>query len=129
MIDVVLHLEAVVNHVLVETGFDATEERAGHDKIISGQLFISPVSNAVDFKNLTMYNNNNKNSNKPHKYELPCNNFIPVAKFGNNGQLDYVNKIEQGGIGYSDKVKCLRIKVTKGQSNWIMIRLIQIETQ
>ena len=76
-----------------------------------------------------MYNNNKKNSNKAHKYELPCTNFIPVAKFGNNGQLDYVNKIAQGGIGYADKIKCLRIQVTKGQSNWIMVRLIQIETQ
>ena len=106
-----------------------TEERAGHDKIISGQLFISPISNEIDIKNLTMYNNNKKNSNKAHKYELPCTNFIPVAKFGNNGQLDYVNKIAQGGIGYADKIKCLRIQVTKGQSNWIMVRLIQIETQ
>lgn len=33
VIDIVLHEEAVVSHVRVETGFDASEERSGTDTI------------------------------------------------------------------------------------------------
>ena len=65
----------------------------------------------------------NSSNNSNTNYELPCNSFAPVAKFGNDGRLDYSNKTDQE----MSKTKCLRIKVFKGQSNWIMVRLIQIE--
>jgi len=38
VIDVVLDEEAVLKHVRIETGFQPSEERAGHDRIISGQV-------------------------------------------------------------------------------------------
>jgi hypothetical protein len=48
VIDVVLREEAHLKRVRVETGFDATEERAGNDRIISGQLLVSGATNNVD---------------------------------------------------------------------------------
>jgi len=52
---------------------------------------------------------------------LPCQEFTPVAKFQKNGQLNVT-------LDTAAKVKCVRIELNKGQSNWAMIRLIQIET-
>jgi hypothetical protein len=127
VIDVVLHQEAFVTHVLIETGFDQTEERAGNDRVISGQLLVAATSNDVsDVHNDTKY----VDSQSRKKVDLACNNFVAVAKFESNGRLEYANNNESNSAGIkSERLKCLRLQLFKGQSNWVMIRLIQIETK
>lgn len=115
--DVVLREEAVVSHVRVETGFDVSEERAGNDRIVSGQLLMGDISNDVDDSDIS---NETKGA-----YRVPCKNFKVVAKFDpNSGRLEFTNK----DVAHSGKTKCLRIQVFKGQSDWIILRLIQVET-
>ena len=105
-----------MSHVRIETGFDASEERAGNDRAVVGQLLIADASGDED----DVSNDTNGVDNGR------CKNFVAVAKFdGSNGRLEYFSKDD----AQSGKTKCLRIQIFKGQSDWVMVRLIQIETK
>ena len=55
-----------------------------------------------------------------------CKNFVVVAKFNAaSGRLEYLPSAD----AKSGKTKCLRFQFFKGQSDWVMVRLIQIETK
>ena len=84
---------------------------------MSGQLLLADVSNDVDD------NDASNGTNGAHK--SPCKSFVVVEKFDtSNGRLEFFNK----DVTHSGKTKCLRIQVFKGQSDWIILRLLQVET-
>lgn len=109
-----------MRYVRIETGFDSREERSGNDRVIAGQLLISEAANDVNV------DGGNDDDDDASAEASRCKSFVVVAKFNAaSGRLEYLPPED----AKSGKTKCLRVQIFKGQSDWVMVRLIQIETR
>ncbi len=121
-----LHLRAVY----IVTGFDRDEERAGNDRLVSGQL---SVASDLDCRLW-----------QPIRYEAISTFCQEKTKTGQTFMLGCCKKcrssVDQWGkmasnasiVGGTDNdrnmrdVHCLRLQVSKATSDWLVIRLIRV---
>ena len=121
VIDVILNKISDIKSVRMLTGFGKDHDRAGEDRLIKGNLLVGTESSI-------MKNERRKELNLPKDKKQACVKFHKLKEQtvnSNNGLLEY-NPSSNDPRKILKNVKCVRFQVFKGQSDWLVVRLIHI---
>lgn len=123
VIDVILDKISDIKSIRLLTGFGKDHDRAGEDRLIKGSILIGEES--------SLFENENRNKgNQQKNKKVSCVKFNKVKELKinrDNGVLEY-NPISKDPRKILKNVKCVRFKLSKGQSDWLVVRLIHIRT-
>ena len=117
VIDIVLNTTQNIKSIRMLTGFGKDHERAGEDRLIQGSILIG------EEPRISM-THPKRNKNTCVKFQK-----IKNAKvMANSGTLEYKTS-KKDSRRVLKHVKCIRFRVKKGQSDWLLVRLIQIKVE
>ena len=123
IIDVTLNKTADIESIRMLTGFGKDHNRASEDRLLKGHILISEESSLLE-------DDSSKDRNHRTHSKRSCVKFhkLKEQKLNtNNGMIEY-NSNSNDPRKILRNVKCVRFKILKGQSDWLVVRLILIRT-
>ena len=125
VIDITLDTISDIKSIRMLTGFGKDHERAGEDRLIEGSILIAEEETGA----LTPSDSTKGQSTGRNMKHSFCSKFSNInghdISIGYGGVMEY-KPSRKDARKILKRVKCIRFQINKGQSDWIMIRLIQI---
>jgi hypothetical protein len=118
VIDITLDKISDIRSIRMVTGFAKDHERAGEDRLIQGTI----MKGIESIPSLGSSKNSIPNKNACAKFQTVKNQEMN----SNTGTIEYKagNKDTRKVL---KRVKCVRFRIQKGHSDWLLIRLINIK--
>ena len=120
VIDVVLNYASTIRSILMTTGFAKNEERAGQDRLLEGSIQVAKQQQLTKADTATT---------SAGGATTICDKFVDVkgqTMNGNIGTIQFKSVRKKKSRGSLAKIKCIRFVIYKGQSDWLLVKLIHI---
>ena len=123
VIDVTLDKVSDIKSIRMLTGFGKNHDRAGEDRLIKGKILVGEEP-------ILLENGKRKERTQPTNTKQSCVKFHKLKEqknYSDIGMIEY-NPASKDPRKALKNVKCVRFRISKGQSDWLVVRLIHIKT-